>query len=116
LSLPIAVADLMILNIGVAWAWLRRTRTHRPLLYAAIALFVCGTLSSGEFSAAIALALCAVVIVVLAKNARPLATSLPVVVAAALFLRPVIERRLSGFASPNGLPISWVGRLQHLRT
>jgi hypothetical protein len=31
-------------------------------------------------------------------------------------VRPVIDRRLSGFGSASGLPASWVGRLRNLRT
>jgi hypothetical protein len=116
LSLPIAVADLMILNVGLAWGWLRRGSRHRGVLRMAIALFVLGTLASGQISGAIALVLCAGVIMFLAKDVRPIVSSIPVAVLGCIALWPVIVRRLQGFSSPEGLPESWVGRLRNLRT
>ena len=116
LSLPVAVADLMILNIAVVYGWLRRTRRHRLLLSGTLVLLVFGTLASGQFSGAIALVLCAAAIVFLAQDVRPVVTAAPIVLVAGVALRSVVQNRLNGFASPQGLPVSWVGRLQHLRT
>jgi hypothetical protein len=86
------------------------------LLYGASAISVFGTLASGQFSGAIALVLAGLVIVLLARSVRPLLTALPVALVAGVALWPVIERRLSGFGSPQGLPESWVGRLHNLHT
>lgn len=116
LSLPVAVADLMTFNIAVAWAWLARDRRHQGALYAAMALFVLGTLASGQFSGAIALVLCALALAFIAGRARPLVASIPMAFVASIVLRPVILNRLSGFSSPEGLPESWVARLDNLRS
>jgi hypothetical protein len=110
------VADLMVFNLAVAWGWLHRAERKPIIVYAAAALFVVGALASGQISAAIALVLCAGTIVFLAGSLRPVASALPLVLAAGIALRPVIDRRLHGFSSPDGLPESWVGRLRNLRT
>ncbi|MDQ3895720.1 MAG: hypothetical protein M3326_00480 [Actinomycetota bacterium] len=116
LSLPVAVADLMILNIAVAWGWLRRGTRHRLALQALVATFVFGTLASGQISGAIALALTAATVAYLARNVRPLVAAAPVALAGSIVLWPVISRRLQGFSSPEGLPESWLGRIHNLRT
>ena len=116
LSLPVAVADLMILNIGVAWGWLRGGTRHGTVLKALIATFVFGTLASGQISGAIALALTAATVAYLARNIRPLLAAAPVALTGSIVLWPVISRRLQGFSSPEGLPESWLGRIHNLRT
>ena len=116
LSLPVAVADLMILNIAVAWGWLRRGTRNRTALQALIVTFVFGTLASGQISGAIALALTAATVAYLARNIRPLIAAAPVALAGSVVLWPVISRRLEGFSSPEGLPESWLGRINNLRT
>jgi hypothetical protein len=40
----------------------------------------------------------------------------PVGAFAVFALRPVIDRRLSGFQTVSGLPVSWYGRLHNLQT
>jgi hypothetical protein len=116
LGLAAAVADLMVFNIAVAWAWLRRGTERRWLLYAAIAVFIFGTIASGQFAGAIALVLGAFVIVLLGRSVRPIVTALPVGIGAGLVLWPVISRRLSGFSSQQHLPQSWEMRLNNLHT
>lgn len=116
LSLPVAVADLMTFNIALAWGWLSRDHGHRGLLYGTMTLFVLGTLASGQFSGAIALVLCAIALAFIAGRARPLVASVPMALVASIALRPVILNRLRGFSSPEGLPESWVGRLDNLRS
>jgi hypothetical protein len=37
-------------------------------------------------------------------------------VIAAVILRPVVDRRVSGFQTEEGVPLSWVARLENLRT
>jgi hypothetical protein len=41
---------------------------------------------------------------------------LPVALVSGLATQPVVERRLSGFDSAQGLPPSWLGRVENLRT
>lgn len=116
LSLPIAVADLMTFNLAIAAGYLIRRKGHRVLLIGMAVLFVMGALSSGEFSGAIGLFLGVIALGVLTHRFRFVAAILPVFAAAGLALRPVIEKRLQGFGSASGLPVSWIGRLHNLTT
>jgi hypothetical protein len=115
LGLAAATADLMIFNVALAAGWWRRYGFRPRLLAPLIALFVLGTLSSGQFSAAIGLVVTLVALGVVFRRA-----DVPVVlgvagVGAALLLAPVVSTRLAGFATTSGLPDSWVGRLDNLR-
>jgi hypothetical protein len=114
LSLPIAVADLMVFNLAIAVGFLLRARDRSWILYGAAALFVMGVIASGEFSGAIALILGLVTLALLTRRARIVAAFVPALLAAGIFLRPVIERRLLGFQSASGLPVSWQGRIYNL--
>ena len=114
LSLPIAVADLMILNLGIAVGLLLKTSGRRVLLGAAACLFVMGVLASGQISALIALAIALVSLAVLTRRARILGAFGIIAATAGVLLRPVIERRLAGFGSASGLPVSWEGRWSNL--
>lgn len=116
LSLPIAVADLMTFNLAIAVGYLTRRQGHRVLLLGMALLFVMGALSSGEFSGAIGLFLGVVALGVLTHRFRLVAAVLPVFAGAGLALRPVIQKRLQGFGSASGLPVSWIGRLRNLTT
>ncbi len=116
LALAAAVADLMTFNLAIAAGWLARTSRHRTLLFGACVLFVLGTLASGQISGAIALVVGAVAIGVITQRLRPLLAFVPSVLLAGVLLRPVIERRLSGFETPTGLPPSWEGRIYNLTT
>lgn len=116
LGLAAATADLMIINLAVvAGFWARYG--FRPWVLAPLAaLFVAGTLAAGQFSSAIGLVVAVVAIGVVTRRAAvPLVLGL-VAVAAAVPLAPVIANRLSGFDRASGLPESWVGRLDNLRT
>ena len=116
LSLPIAVADFMILNIALAAGFLVRGDRHKKLLSGLAILFVAGLLASGEFSGAIGLVIAAIVIVVMTRRVGLLAGMVPVAIGLGYGLRPVIQKRLQGFQSLNGLPTSWSGRLYNLKT
>lgn len=113
LGLPIAVADLLILNLALAIGLLRSSR-KRSLLLGLGSLFVLGIFAAGEFSGILALLVGTVAIAVTTRRIRYLAVVPAAVVAAALALRPVIEARLQGFQSTSGLPRSWEGRLHNL--
>jgi hypothetical protein len=114
LSLPIAVADLMILNLGIAVGLLLQATRRRAILAAAASLFVMGVLASGQISAMIALSIALISLALLTRRARIFGVLVIVAAAAGLLLRPVIERRLAGFASASGLPVSWEGRWSNL--
>jgi hypothetical protein len=114
LSLPIAVADLMVFNLAIAVGFLLRARDRSWILYGAAALFVMGVIAAGEFSGAIALILGLVTLALITLRARVVAAFVPALLAAGMFLRPVIEKRLMGFQSASGLPVSWQGRIYNL--
>jgi hypothetical protein len=114
LGLPIAVADLMALNLGVAVGLLRCQSRVRPLLFGMAFLFVVGVFSAGEFSGLIGLLLGALAIVLVTRRLRYLGVLAAPIAVGAVALRPVIERRLQGFQSVSGLPASWEGRLHNL--
>jgi hypothetical protein len=114
LSLPIAVADLMVFNLAIAIGLLRESK-RRSVLLGLAALFVLGVFAAGEFSGVIGLVIGVVALAVATRRARYLAV-LPVsLIAAAVALRPVIDKRLQGFQSTSGLPPSWEGRLYDLK-
>ncbi|MCU1658677.1 MAG: hypothetical protein JWO57_3333 [Pseudonocardiales bacterium] len=115
-ALPAATADLMIYNLAVVsglWIFSRRSR---PALAVVAMLFIFGALSAGEFSSAIGLIIGVCCIAIVTSYPRLLAFFVPAAAGAIYALRPVIERRLSGFDSVSGLPVSWTGRLTNLRT
>lgn len=116
LSLPAATADLMTMDLAlVTGLWLRSRRL--PVLHGGLAaLFVLATLAAGEFSSAIGLVVgvAALVLVTELYALLPLFGVLAGAGAGAVW--PVVERRLEGFSSASGLPVSWIGRLHNLRT
>ena len=93
-----------------------RYRRYRPALAAAAALLIMGALSAGEFSSAIGLFAGVICIAIVISRPRLLWAFVPATLVAGYALRPVIARRLSGFQSASGLPVSWTGRLQNLQT
>jgi murein biosynthesis integral membrane protein MurJ len=116
LGLPAATADLAIVNLAVVAGLWTRYRRHRPLLAAAAGLLVMGALAAGEFSSAIGLVVGVVCVAIAIRNPRLLWAFAPAALIGGYALRPVIARRLSGFQSASGLPVSWTGRLQNLQT
>jgi hypothetical protein len=116
LGLPAATADLAIINLAVVAGLWTRYRRYRPVLAAAAALLALGALSAGEFSSAIGLFVGVICIAIVTRKPRLLWAFVPATLIAGYVLRPVIARRLSGFQSASGLPVSWTGRLQNLQT
>jgi hypothetical protein len=115
LGLPAATADLAIINLAVVSGLWTRYRRYRPVLTAAAGLLVMGVLSAGEFSSAIGLFVGVICIAIVTSKPRLLWAFIPATLVAGYALRPVIARRLSGFQSASGLPVSWTGRLQNLQ-
>jgi hypothetical protein len=116
LGLPAAVADLAILNLGIAIAMIMRGYPHRRLLAGLAVLFAMGVLAAAEFSTWIGLLVAFIALLVLTKSTRLATYSIPVAVIGGVFLWPVISIRLSGFHSASGLPTSWLDRLYNLQT
>jgi hypothetical protein len=117
LASSIAVADLMAYTLAISLAWLLRGAHRRGVLVGISLLLAAGALGSGQFSGAIALLLSVVAVGwISGQLTRALAVVGPAGALGALLLWPVIQTRLSGFDSPDGLPHSWVGRLENLRT
>jgi putative peptidoglycan lipid II flippase len=116
LGLPAATADLAIINLAVISGLWTRYRRYRPALAGAAALLIMGALSAGEFSSAIGLFAGVICIAIVISRPRLLWAFVPATLIAGYALRPVIARRLSGFQSASGLPVSWTGRLQNLQT
>lgn len=113
LSLPIAVADLMAFNLAIAIGLLKMSRARWPLI-GFMSLFAIGIFASGQFSGVIALVVAVCAIVITTGRIRYLALFPASFVVAFVALRPVINKRLEGFQSPSGLPLSWQGRLDNL--
>jgi hypothetical protein len=116
LSLPAAVGDLAILNLAVAVGMLTRRMGNRYVLFGLCGLFMIGVLSSAEFSSVIALVFAGIAIASVVGGRRVLKFGVPGAAVGAFALWPVVEGRLAGFQSATGLPVSWVGRLNNLRT
>ena len=116
LGLPAATADLMVFNLAIVSGLWTRYRRHRVVLAGASALMLFGALAAGEFSGAIGLVVGLLSIAVVYGSARLLAWFAPIVAVGGYVLWPVLSNRLLGFHSASGLPTSWVGRLQNLRT
>jgi hypothetical protein len=116
LGLPAATADLAVINLAIVAGLWTRFRRYRPLLAVATAVLVMGALSAGEFSSAIGLLTGVLCIAIVIQQPRLLWTVGPAALVAGWALWPVISRRLSGFESASGLPVSWTGRLANLQT
>jgi hypothetical protein len=114
LSLPIAVADLMILNLAIIVGFLLRGRAHRRLLLLAALAMIAGVLASGQFSGILALFVALGALAMLTRRARIIAAVVPAMLVAGFLLRSVIGTRLLGFQSTSGIPISWQGRWYNL--
>jgi hypothetical protein len=111
------VATVMVFNLAIAGGLLIRSVGNRFVLIALSLLFIFGAFASGQFSAAIALTVGIAAFVVVTRYVRrELLLLVPGTVIAAVILRPVVDRRVSGFQTEEGVPLSWVARLENLRT
>lgn len=117
LASSIAVGDVMTFCLAITLTWLLRGNSHRVALLAMSGLFAVGALGSGQFSGVIALGVGVVAVGwVTGRLGKALGAALPAAALGGLLLQPVIARRLSGFDSREGLPNSWIGRLDNLQT
>lgn len=114
---PHAVADLMVMNLAIAAAWLIYGGARRGPLMALAVLFVFGIIASGEFSGYLGLLLAVGCVGLLTGTlGRSFLVFVPVAAVAGLALRSVVATRLQGFQSETGIPQSWEARLENLRT
>jgi hypothetical protein len=117
LASSIATGDVMAFNLAIALGWLLRRGSRPRLLVVAAGLFVIGGLASGQFSGVIALVVAVAAVGLVTRRLSRIALALiPVALVAGLVMQPVVERRLSGFDSAQGLPPSWLARLENLQT
>jgi hypothetical protein len=118
LSLPIAVADLLSFNLAIAFGLMVRgaSRRERLVLSGMSILFVAGVLAAGELSGVIALVVACVALVWLTRRGRAFLNAIPVVLVLGWLMQPVLQARLADVDNARGLPVSWVGRLDNLRT
>ena len=115
-GLPAAAADLDILSLGVAIAMISRGYPHRRLLGGLAVLYVLGVIAAAEFATVIGLIVAVVALMVLTRSLRLAAYAVPVAALGTILLWPIVQTRLEGFHSPDGLPLSWTYRLINLRT
>jgi hypothetical protein len=116
LGSSIAVGDVMAFDLAICLGWMVRVPASRRWLRPAVVLFTVGAFASGQFSAAIAVAVAVLAVALLTGTARRLLVVLvPSGVVAAVVLWPVISRRVADFTAPGRLPRSWQVRLDNLR-
>ena len=112
-----AVADVMVFTLAAAAAWAFFEHRLIWLLLPLSALYVGGTVASGQFSAPIALAIATVTLGVMTRRlGRVLLLGVPFAVVAGFALAPVVIGRIQDFGSTAGVPSSWVGRWENLTT
>jgi len=112
-----AVADVMTFNLAIAAGLILSGSRYRVGLVALSILLLFGALASGQFSGALALLVGVVAFgYVTGRLTTTVLAFVPAAIVAALALRPVVDRRLAGFDTAAGIPPSWTGRLENLRT
>jgi hypothetical protein len=112
-----AVGDVQIFSLAISAGFLLRGHQPRGPLIALTGLFVAGALAAGQFSGFIGLAVGAFAIgMITGRLGRLALAGGPAVLALGIALAPVIERRLTGFQTAEGLPPSWLGRVANLRS
>lgn len=117
LGSALVTGNVMAFNFAIALSCLARLREHRLPLLAAATTFIFGGLATGQFSTVIGLAVVAIAVgVVTGQLTRRLLGLATAGLVAALFLQPVIGRRLAAFRSGTRVPSSWLARLDNLRT
>ena len=117
LASSIAVADVMVFCIAIAFALLLQRGRWSFLLAGLLVLYVFGVMAAGQFSGFIALLIGLLAFGWITRRLSFTFVALaPIAGIGALILRPVIEKRLSGFQGGSTLPQSWQVRLDNVTT
>jgi hypothetical protein len=116
LSLPAAMADLMVLTACLAIGMWFLDRRRRPWYGAVIAVCVTAIFASAEFSSALGLFVATITVAVTLRRKEIIGYAAAGLGVAALVMWPIIETRLQGFQTASGYPDSWVGRWHNLQT
>ena len=105
LASSLGTGDLMAFNLAITLGMLAKHDRRRRLLQGASVVFVFGGLASGQFSAAIGLVVVVVAVgKVTGQLTKRIVLMMPMALAGAVAMAPVIERRLNGFKKPRGTP------------
>jgi hypothetical protein len=117
---PHAYGDVLVYAAIVAAALAVVWARHRWTLAVVAGVLAAGSLASGSFSTALALALAVLLFAVFTGTARWLvATGIVLAPLVYLIVQPVVQARLSRIDPETGLPGSWTdryGRLDNLQT
>jgi hypothetical protein len=113
---PIAVGDYLAYSIALLVVWYERRPEMRVVLGVIGLVLAAGLIGTGQFSAWIAAVIVAVALAARhPQRIRLLGRALVVAALAVAVGWPVLARRLLDFSS-GGLPVSWIVRLDNLRT
>ncbi len=116
LSLPAATADFLVFNLAVALGlWCKERRHVVPLLGFGL-LYVLGTFAAAEFSSLLGLAVGIGCVAAATRRAWLLRYAPLVFGVGVVAVWPVLQSRLAGFQSLQGLPNSWLTRWANLTT
>jgi hypothetical protein len=110
IGLPAAVADFMILNLGLAAGLWWKDRRRAWLLGPFAVVYVFATFSAAEFSSVLGLLIAVITIAVLVRRLDLLRYALLVLPVAVVVLWPTVENRIIEFQSLHGIPQSWLVR------
>jgi hypothetical protein len=116
LGSSLITGNVMAFSLGLAFALLAAHRLRRVALIAASILFIVGALATGQFSAVIAIVVTVAAVGFLTGQlTKRLLMLLPTALIASVLLQPVIQARLAKINPEEGLPTSWLARLDNLR-
>jgi hypothetical protein len=115
LALSFAVADIMVIGLGIVAGLMRGASVQELRTLAAFGgVFLLGAVAAGQFSGYIGLFVAVLAIAFGLRDRRAATIGLGATLAGGLILWPVVAGRLSGFGN-GGVPTSWTGRLDNLR-
>jgi hypothetical protein len=115
LASSFGLADMAAMCVAVFLAWLAEENRRLVWLLPAGALCVGGCIAAGSFSGVIGLAVVFVTVgLVTGRVLTFAAVAVPAFAVGLAAVWPVVAARLEGFDSYQGLPHSWIGRLDNL--
>jgi hypothetical protein len=114
-SLPAAMADLMVLTACLAIGMWFLDRRRRPWYGAVIAVCVIAVFAAAEFSSVLGLIIATITVAATLRRKALVAYAAAGLGAVVVLMWPIIETRLQGFHTTSGFPDSWVGRWHNLQ-